>query len=35
MTLCDIQALRQADSCCSEGHSMAGALLPLHEPDAG
>jgi hypothetical protein len=35
MTLCEFRVLRQADSRCSNGGASAGALLSLHEPDAG
>jgi hypothetical protein len=35
MKLCEFRVLRQADSRCSNGGGAIGALLSLHEPDAG
>jgi hypothetical protein len=35
MTLCEFRVLQQADSRCSNGAAAVGALLALHEPDAG
>jgi hypothetical protein len=35
MTLCEFRVLWQADSRCSNGGAAVGALLSLHEPDAG
>jgi hypothetical protein len=35
MTLCEFRVLRQVDSRRSNGGATVGALLALHEPDAG
>jgi hypothetical protein len=35
MTLCEFRVLRQSGSHCSNGGAAVGALLSLHEPDAG
>jgi hypothetical protein len=35
MTLCEFLVLRQAGGRCSNGGDTVGALLALHEPDAG